>query len=275
MPSLSAKSSKLQASPIRKLAPHARAAEARGTNVIYLNIGQPDMPTPPEMIAELHGLSLATLAYAPSEGLPVTREAWSAFFASWDIDFAPDEILVTAGASEAITFILSVVAGGGGEVLVFEPCYTNYLSFAAQADVTMVPITLQGGGWLPLRIDRSAAGVRHAEHQGDPAVQSVQSDRHRLYRRGAGGGGPGGGGERSLRDLRRGLPRVRLRRREGSIVSPSSPISPSASSSSTACPRDSTPAASASAAWRPTTARSSMSPCASARRGCRWRPPSS
>jgi aspartate aminotransferase len=143
MPKLSAKSSKLQASPIRKLAPHARAAIARGTEVIYLNIGQPDMPTPPEMIAELHGLSLATLAYAPSEGLVEAREAWSAFFASWNINFSPDEVIVTAGASEAITFILSVVAGGGDEVLVFEPCYTNYLSFAAQADVTMVPITLR------------------------------------------------------------------------------------------------------------------------------------
>ena len=143
MPQLSAKSSRLQASPIRKLAPLALAAEARGTNVIYLNIGQPDMPTPPEMIAELHGLALARLAYAPSEGLPQAREAWSAFFASWGIHFAADEILVTSGASEAITFILAIVAGGGGEVLVFEPCYTNYLSFAAQADVKMMPITLE------------------------------------------------------------------------------------------------------------------------------------
>jgi aspartate aminotransferase len=143
MPTLSRKSARLQASPIRKLAPHARAAEARGTRVHYLNIGQPDMPTPPQMIAELHGLAINRLAYAPSEGLPEAREAWSAFFASWDIEFAPDEILVTTGASEAITFALAVVAGGGGEVLVFEPCYTNYLSFAAQADVTMVPVTLR------------------------------------------------------------------------------------------------------------------------------------
>jgi len=143
MPSLSPKSARLQQSPIRKLAPLARAAEARGTDVIYLNIGQPDMPTPPEMIAELHGLALNRLAYAPSEGLPQSREAWSAFFASWGIDFSPDEILVTAGASEAIIFALSVVAGGGDEVLAFEPCYTNYLSFAAQADVRMVPITLR------------------------------------------------------------------------------------------------------------------------------------
>ena len=143
MPSLSPKSARLQQSPIRKLAPLARAAEARGTDVIYLNIGQPDMPTPPEMIAELHGLALNRLAYAPSEGLPQSREAWSAFFASWGIEFRPDEILVTAGASEAITFALAVVAGGGDEVLVFEPCYTNYLSFAAQADVKMVPITLK------------------------------------------------------------------------------------------------------------------------------------
>jgi aspartate aminotransferase len=143
MPVLSQKSTALQQSPIRKLAPLARAAEARGTDVIYLNIGQPDMPTPPEMIAELHGLPLNRLAYAPSEGLLESREAWSAFFASWGIDFGPDEILVTAGASEAITFALSVVAGGGDEVLVFEPCYTNYLSFAAQADVKMVPVTLK------------------------------------------------------------------------------------------------------------------------------------
>jgi aspartate aminotransferase len=143
MPSVSPRSAELQASPIRKLAPLARAAEARGTKVIYLNIGQPDMATPPEMIAELHGLSLNRLAYAPSEGLPQARQAWSAFFANWDIDFPPDQILVTTGASEAITIALGVVAGGGSEVLVFEPCYTNYLSFAAQADVTMVPITLR------------------------------------------------------------------------------------------------------------------------------------
>jgi len=133
----------LQASPIRKLAPHARAAEANGTSVIYLNIGQPNLPTPPEMIAALHHLPLTRLAYAPSEGLPETRDAWSAFFSSWDIDFAPDQILVTSGASEALTFILAIVAGGGDEVLVFEPCYTNYLSFAAQADVKLVPITLR------------------------------------------------------------------------------------------------------------------------------------
>ncbi len=143
MPSTSPKSAQLQASPIRKLAPHARAAETRGIHVHYLNIGQPDMPTPPEMIAELHGLPLNRLAYAPSEGLPEAREAWSAFFKTWDVDFPPDQILVTAGASEAITFTLAVVAGGGGEVLVFEPCYTNYLSFAAQADVRMVPVTLE------------------------------------------------------------------------------------------------------------------------------------
>jgi aspartate aminotransferase len=157
---LSAKSLKLQASPIRKLAPHALAAEARGTNVIYLNIGQPDMPTPPEMIAELHGLTLATLAYAPSEGMSQARDAWSAFFSSWDIQFAADEILVTAGASEALTFILAIVAGGGGEVLVFEPCYTNYLSFAAQADVEMMPITLKvEDGYHFGSIDRLRAAI--------------------------------------------------------------------------------------------------------------------
>ncbi len=143
MPQLSPKSSRLQESPIRKLAPLAREAEARGTNVIYLNIGQPDLPTPPEMLEAMRTLPLERLAYAPSEGLLEARTAWSRFFRSWEIDFAPEDVLVTTGASEAVTFALSVVAGGGGEVLVFEPCYTNYLSFAAQADVHMVPIPLR------------------------------------------------------------------------------------------------------------------------------------
>lgn len=143
MPTLSEKSSRLQESPIRKLAPLARQAEAQGREVIYLNIGQPDMATPPEMLAVLRELPLNRLAYAPSEGLIEARTAWSRFFRSWDIDFAPEDVLVTTGASEAITFALSVVAGGGGDVLVFEPCYTNYLSFAAQADVNMTPVPLR------------------------------------------------------------------------------------------------------------------------------------
>jgi aspartate aminotransferase len=143
MPVLSEKSARLQESPIRKLAPLARAAEARGTRVISLNIGQPDMATPESMLEVLRTLPLKRLAYAPSEGLPECRAAWSQFFRSWDIAFAPEDVLVTAGASEAITFVLAVVAGGGGEVLVFEPCYTNYLSFAAQADVHMVPVPLR------------------------------------------------------------------------------------------------------------------------------------
>jgi aspartate aminotransferase len=92
--------------------------------------------------------------------LPQAREAWSAFFSSWDIQFAADEILVTAGASEALTFILAIVAGGGGEVLVLEPCYTNYLSFAAQADVTMVPVTLKvEDGYHFGSIDRLRAAI--------------------------------------------------------------------------------------------------------------------
>jgi aspartate aminotransferase len=142
MPSVSDKTARLQSSPIRKLAPHARAAEARGTEVLYLNIGQPDLPTPPRMLDALRSLDLERLAYAPSEGLPEAREAWSAFFSSWGIDFAPDELLVTAGGSEALVFALSVAASGG-EVLVFEPFYTNYLTFAAQADVAPVPIPLR------------------------------------------------------------------------------------------------------------------------------------
>ncbi len=143
MPYTSSRSRSVQESPIRKLAPLARAAEKRGSRVIYLNIGQPDHASPQPMLDAVRGFDLARIAYAPSEGLPEARAAWSEFFRTWDIDFAPEDILVTNGGSEAITFALGVVAGGGGEVLVFEPCYTNYLSFAVQADVHCVPVGLR------------------------------------------------------------------------------------------------------------------------------------
>ena len=220
MPRTSPRSRSIQESPIRKLAPLARAAEQRGTRVIYLNIGQPDHPSPGPMLDALRNLPLKRLAYAPSEGLPEAREAWSAFFASWGIAFEPGEILVTTGASEAITFALGVIAGGGGEVLVFEPCYTNYLSFAAQADVHCLPVPLRvedayhfnTADRLERRITSTTRGII--------ALQPLQPDRHGLHRRRARGGGAGGGEARPVGDRRRGLPGVRVRRPAGAQLHP-------------------------------------------------------
>jgi aspartate aminotransferase len=60
----------MPASPIRRLAPLAEAAKARGTRVLHLNIGQPDIETPPAMLDRLRMLDERVLEYSPSTGTP-------------------------------------------------------------------------------------------------------------------------------------------------------------------------------------------------------------
>jgi aspartate aminotransferase len=142
MPSLSEHSQHIHHSPIRKLARIAKQAEKEGKKVHYLNIGQPDFQTPQSIINSLRETQLSTIPYAPSEGILQTREAWSSYFSHNNIQYNPDEIIITSGASEAITMALSATCSSEEEVIVFQPCYANYLSFAAQSQVNLVPITL-------------------------------------------------------------------------------------------------------------------------------------
>jgi aspartate aminotransferase len=130
------------ASPIRKLAPYAEAAKARGITVRHLNIGQPDFETPPAVLDAITGFSGKVLAYAPSEGLPESRQAWSDYFAAQALDIPAERILVTVGGSEAIMFAIAVVADPGESVLVLEPTYANYCGFAANVSVRLQPVAL-------------------------------------------------------------------------------------------------------------------------------------
>ncbi|MCA9727745.1 MAG: aminotransferase class I/II-fold pyridoxal phosphate-dependent enzyme, partial [Candidatus Eisenbacteria bacterium] len=94
------------ASPIRKLFPLAAAARARGTQVYALNIGQPDLPTPDAMWDAIRENPPAVLAYSPSEGIPELRQAMSEYYAGHGISLGPEQLMVTTGASEAISFAL-------------------------------------------------------------------------------------------------------------------------------------------------------------------------
>jgi len=130
------------ASPIRRFTPYADAAKARGINVYHLNIGQPDFPSPPEVLERVRGFDGRVLDYAPSQGLRVVREAWSAYYSAQGLDVPVDSILVTTGGSEAIMFALASVADPGDNVLVFEPTYTNYCGFAAAVSVKLKALAL-------------------------------------------------------------------------------------------------------------------------------------
>jgi aspartate aminotransferase len=150
-------------SPIRRLAPFAVAAAQAGKKVYNLNIGQPDIPSPREILDRLAAFDQPNVAYGPSQGLPAFIESVRAYYARWDLEFAREEIFVTTGGSEALLFVLAAVADDGDDVLVFEPFYTNYNGFASLVGVRTVPVTTRAedGYHLPPReVIEQAIGQR-------------------------------------------------------------------------------------------------------------------
>ncbi|MBI5464020.1 MAG: pyridoxal phosphate-dependent aminotransferase [Ignavibacteriales bacterium] len=148
---LSQRAREMQASPIRKLAALAEARKKSGVHVYHLNIGQPDLPTPHDVFDAFRRFEQTTLAYAPSNGMPVAVSAWMNYFQHHGIAFDERELIVTAGGSEAIIFAMCAVCDSNDEVIVFEPFYTNYNGFATIADIQLrtVPLSISNGFHLP------------------------------------------------------------------------------------------------------------------------------
>ncbi|NLO11165.1 MAG: pyridoxal phosphate-dependent aminotransferase [Candidatus Cloacimonetes bacterium] len=138
---LSKRALEIQASPIRKLMPHAIAAKKRGVKVYHLNIGQPDIPTPQVMIDMYHNFSDKVLAYGPSQGLDVYRDGLVQYYKNNGIDLKENQIIVTTAGSEAVTFAMYVTCEAGDEVIVPEPFYTNYNGFATMAGIKIKALT--------------------------------------------------------------------------------------------------------------------------------------
>ena len=141
MPKFSDRAKSLPASPIRKLVPFAEAAKERGTKVFHLNIGQPDIETPPQFFAAIANANLKVLAYSHSAGIESLREQIAAYYQRLGHSIDLDEVMVTTGASEALNFVFTALMNPGDEVIVPEPFYANYLSFALGNDGTIVPVT--------------------------------------------------------------------------------------------------------------------------------------
>ncbi len=152
MPKVSSRGLALPPSPIRKLAPYADAAKARGVRVFHLNIGQPDLETPKVMRDRLQSVD-PVIAYSPSAGTPQYLAALCRYYATVGLQVEPRNIVATTGGSEAVLFAFLCLAEAGDEVIVAEPFYTNYNSFAAMTGVKLVPVQCQGeqGFHLPER----------------------------------------------------------------------------------------------------------------------------
>lgn len=132
----------VQASPIRKLKPYADKAIERGIHVFFINIGQPDVPTPRPIWDALKEFDEEVLSYGPAQGFLDLRQAIADYFGSYGIALHSENVIITVGGSEAIHFAMSVAADPGEEIIIPEPFYTNYNGFAACAGVKIVPLTL-------------------------------------------------------------------------------------------------------------------------------------
>jgi len=128
-------------SPIRKLVPFAEEARLKGRHVFHLNIGQPDIKTPRNALEAIRNIDLDILAYSNSEGNLSYREGLAAYYQKAGIDVHTDNVIVTTGGSEALTFAINSIADPEDEIIIPEPFYANYNGFSISAGVNVVPVT--------------------------------------------------------------------------------------------------------------------------------------
>ncbi len=148
---ISERGQQMPPSPIRKLVPYAEAAKKRGLKVYHLNIGQPDVETPPAILNAVRNADITVLEYSHSAGNESYRRKLVQYYQRVGISVTIDDIIVTTGGSEAIQFGFFTCLNPGDEVIIPEPFYANYNGFAVAAGVTVVPITshIENGFALP------------------------------------------------------------------------------------------------------------------------------
>ncbi len=151
MLTLSRKAHQMPASPIRKLVPYADVAKKKGVKVYHLNIGQPDIASPKEALDAVKNNKLDLVSYPHSAGFETYREGLAKYYQGIGIDVNANQINITTGGSEALQIALAVTCNPEDEVIVMEPFYTNYNSFAVQNDVVLKPIPtkIEDGFALP------------------------------------------------------------------------------------------------------------------------------
>lgn len=151
MLTLSRKANIMPASPIRKLIPYSEAAKKRGIKVYHLNIGQPDVASPKEALEAVKKANPDYIPYPHSAGIESYRRGLAVYYQNLGIDVTYEDINITTGGSEALQIALAITCDPDDEVIVMEPFYTNYNSFAVQNDVKYVPIPtkIEDGFALP------------------------------------------------------------------------------------------------------------------------------
>ena len=151
MPVISHRGAQMPPSPIRKLVPFAEAAKKRGTQVYHLNIGQPDIETPPAILDAVRHTQIKVLEYSHSAGMESYRRKLVEYYGRNGIEINHNQIIVTTGGSEAIAFAIQSCMDPGDEIIIPEPFYANYNGFSTAAGIKVVPIpsSIEDGFSLP------------------------------------------------------------------------------------------------------------------------------
>ena len=151
MPTISSRGVSMPESPIRKLAPLANRAKAKGIKVYHLNIGQPDLPTPEIALEAMRNIDRKVLEYGPSEGLYSFRQKLTAYYRKFKIPADVDDIIITTGGSEAVSFSFMACLDSGDEIIIPEPAYANYMAFAISsgAVIKTIPSSINDAFALP------------------------------------------------------------------------------------------------------------------------------
>ena len=141
----------METSPIRKLAPYAEAAKQKGKKIYHLNIGQPDIATSPKFMEAIRKFDQKVVAYGNSQGDPNLIKAIQKYYDDWGMHYETKNIYITNGGSEALEMAVFSLCDPGDEILVFEPYYANYTTFAklGSAKITAVPTSAEDGYRLP------------------------------------------------------------------------------------------------------------------------------
>ena len=137
----SSKIEKCNLSPIRKFYPYQVECAKRGVKIYHLNIGQPDIATPPAYFDAVRDFKLPVLEYAPSPGIPDMIKAVQGYYDNLGIHYATNDIFVTTGGSEALTIALNCILDDGDEIIIPEPFYPNYNTFVRATGATIRPLT--------------------------------------------------------------------------------------------------------------------------------------
>lgn len=138
-------------SPIRKLVPFAEKAKAKGVSVFHLNIGQPDIETPQVALDAVKNMDRKVIEYSHSAGFQSYRDNLSKYYKNAGMNVNSEDIIITTGGSEALTFGFMSTCDPEDEIIIPEPFYANYNGFAVAAGLNVVPVTasIENGFALP------------------------------------------------------------------------------------------------------------------------------